>query len=313
MFRQPSGHIARALTIAGSDCGGGAGIQADLKTMHQFGVYGLSVVTALTAQNTQGVQSIYDVIPEFVHAQLTSVYDDIGMDAIKTGMLSSADIIREVAMFLAQRVASPIVVDPVMVAKGGTPLLHKEAVQTLKHQLLPLASIATPNVPEAEVICGYPLLSLEDCHQAARDIASLGTKLVVIKGGHAATATDTAKACQQNEAGLYENASFATDIVYQSDTDEFTYLVTPRVDSQKTHGTGCTYSAAITALLASGASPLAATAGAKAFVYQAISRARTWDVGHGHGPTDHSAPIPNAYSPQVGKFNVYHGTHWEII
>ncbi len=311
MFRQPSGHVARALTIAGSDSGGGAGIQADLKTIHQFGVYGLSVVTALTAQNTRGVQAIYDVSPEFVRAQLSSVYDDIGMDAIKTGMLSSTSIIREVASFLRENVTSPVVVDPVMVAKGGAPLLQSDAVEALKHQLLPLASIVTPNLPEAEVICGYPLHSWEDCHRAARDIGSLGTNLVVIKGGHVPT-TDTVGTNQKSSAGLYDAYAFATDIVYQKDTDKFTYLVTPRVDSQKTHGTGCTYSAAITALLASGASPLASIAGAKAFVYEAISGARSWDVGHGHGPTDHSASIPHTYLPQVGKFNVYQDTEWRV-
>jgi hydroxymethylpyrimidine/phosphomethylpyrimidine kinase len=312
MYREPNGHVVRALTVAGSDSGGGAGIQADLKTLHQFDVYGMSVVTALTAQNTRGVQSIYDISPEFVGGQLRSVVDDFGMDAVKTGMLSSADIIREVADVLSANVSAPLVVDPVMVAKGGAPLLQPTAVEVLKYRLLPLATVATPNLPEAEVICGYPLTTWHDCQQAARDIAGFGVKFVVIKGGHTFVAGQR-QTSSETALDVYQTSAFATDIVYIADTDEFTYLVTPRVDSHKTHGTGCTYSAAITALLARGIDPLAAIAGAKAFVYNAIERARTWDVGHGHGPTDHSSPTAQEYTPQIGQFNVYRQARWTVV
>ncbi len=309
MFRRLDGHVVRALTIGGSDSGGGAGIQADLKTMHQYDVYAMSVVTAVTAQNTEGVQSILDVSPAFVRTQLTSIQDDIGTDAVKTGMLSTAEIIREVADFWTERTRSPMVVDPVMIAKGGAHLLQPTAIEVLTHRLLPLATVVTPNLPEAETIVGYSLNTLDDCRRAARVIANLGPQWVVIKGGHPPTGTPVERDWQ-SAIDVVDFNSYAIDIVYSRDDEEFTYLATPRVASQKTHGTGCTYSAVITALLARRVHPLTAIADAKSFIYHAIERARTWDVGHGHGPTDHSTPPKQDSSIQRGQLNIYRGQSW---
>ncbi len=273
MYKQNQ-HVVRALTIAGSDSGGGAGIQADLKTMHQFQVYGSSVITAVTAQNTLGVQAIVELEPSFVRQQLQSVLQDIGADAIKTGMLASETIIREVAEFLSQVRPSFLVVDPVMVAKGGAPLLKIHAVDAMVNDLLPLATIVTPNIPEAETLCGYALDTLDDCRRAAVDIAAMGPQIVVIKGGHMTKVRE----------------GWAIDVVFRKDAG-FVMLATERVDSKKSHGTGCTFSAAITAMLARGAEPLQAIATAKAFVYEALIGAQSFDVGAGHGPTDHSADV----------------------
>lgn len=285
MYKQNQ-HVVRALTIAGSDSGGGAGIQADLKTMHQFQVYGSSVITAVTAQNTLGVQAIAELEPSFVRQQMHSVLQDIGADAIKTGMLSSAPIISEVANFLSQVESSLLVVDPVMVAKGGAPLLKMDAVDALVTNLLPLAMIVTPNIPEAEVLCGYAVATLDDCRRAAVDIAAMGPQIVVIKGGHMMNAID----------------GFAIDLIYRKDAG-FVTLATARVETKKSHGTGCTFSAAITAMLARGAQPLQAIAIAKAFVYEAILGASNFDVGAGHGPTDHSAKIH--FELAVGERDAY--------
>ncbi len=298
-----NGHIPRALTIAGSDSGGGAGIQADLKTIHQFGVYGMSVITALTAQNTQGVQGIHEVPAAFVRQQLESVYSDIRADAVKTGMLSSEPIIREVASFLDSVHAQQVVVDPVMVAKGGSRLLSEDAVEALQRTLLPLAYMVTPNLPEAEVLCGYPLKDWEACHQAARDIANLGPRVVIIKGGHAPVEWS-----HEVPGGVDVEDHPVVDIVYHS--GEFTYFATPRIETKNTHGTGCTFSAAVTAMLARGAALLEAIAAAKAFVFRAIEGGRNWDVGTGHGPTDHSAPVGSPGAPRPGGFYLYTGIDW---
>lgn len=313
MFKTDAGHVVRTLTIAGSDSGGGAGIQADLKTFHQFDVYGMSVITALTAQNTLGVQDIFSVSPDFVQSQLQSVADDIGMDAIKTGMLHSADIIDVVAEFLSGRETGPLVVDPVMVAKGGSPLLQPAAIEALVSRLLPLATVVTPNLPEAEVICGYRMTSWASCHQAARDIARFGPRFVVIKGGHAPEGLDATPPGVKGAMHAFKGSAYATDLVYDALRDECTYFVTPRVNSEKTHGTGCTYSAAVTALLARGTDPLPAIGGAKVFVSQAITHSRNWDVGHGHGPTDHSVSPAQAYEPQAAKFNLFEDGAWSIV
>ncbi|MDQ0190684.1 bifunctional hydroxymethylpyrimidine kinase/phosphomethylpyrimidine kinase [Alicyclobacillus cycloheptanicus] len=301
MFRQPGGHVVRALTIAGSDSGGGAGIQADLKTLHQFGVYGMCAITALTAQNTHGVQDIQAVPASFVQQQLESVLTDLGADAVKTGMLASADIIHTVADVLEAHAVQHLVVDPVMVAKGGAPLLQPDAVDALKARLFPLAAVVTPNLPEAQALCGYPIRDLADAKRAARDLAQSGVPIVVIKGGHAADG-------RPNDA---------VDIIYDSGTQTFTSLVSPRVPSRKTHGTGCTFSSAVTALLARGEAPLTAIAMAKAFVFEAIDRAKDWDVGSGHGPTDHTAPantsllVPPA-PLQHGSSYVYRDGTWTV-
>lgn len=185
LIRTQNGHVVRALTIAGSDSGGGAGIQADLKTFSAFGVYGTSVLTALTAQNTLGVQGVFYIDAMFIQQQLNSVLDDIGTDAVKTGMLGSRDIIHTVANELRQRNVRNLVVDPVMIAKGGQPLIDRDATESVAKELLPLATVVTPNIPEAEVLSGTSIATLDDCQRAARMLHELGAKYVVIKGGHA--------------------------------------------------------------------------------------------------------------------------------
>ncbi|UNO50929.1 bifunctional hydroxymethylpyrimidine kinase/phosphomethylpyrimidine kinase [Alicyclobacillus acidoterrestris] len=306
-----TGHVFRALTIAGSDSGGGAGIQADLKTMHQFGVYGMSVVTALTAQNTTGVHGVMEAPPEFVAAQLQAVIDDLGVDAMKTGMLANEAIIATVADVLstAATVSRPLVIDPVMVAKGGTKLIDDSAIATLRERLLPMAALVTPNAPETGVLVGASVDSWDSVHLAAERLAQWGSDAVVVKGGHLDLDVAHAEGWRLPAAS---NQMVAVDTVYAQGT--FTYFLTPRVNSANTHGTGCTFSAAITALLAGGAPVLDAIAQAKAFIYDAIVRAKDWDVGHGHGPTDHSTPIPVAMSGVTpGGSYYYDGRNWTRV
>lgn len=301
-----SGHVVRALTVAGSDSGGGAGIQADLKTFAAYEVYGASVITGLTAQNTLGVQGVQYIDPAFVQKQLDSVLGDIGADAVKTGMLGSAEIIAAVAGRLAVAGVDRLVVDPVMIAKGGEALIDGDAVATLRQRLLPLARVVTPNIPEAEVLTGFAVDSWSACHRAAEALHRLGPKVVVIKGGH-------------SQAGWLKDAPWdsletqghAVDIVY--DGDRFTYLATPRVPSRKTHGTGCTFSSATAAGLALGWTDAEAIASAKAFIYAAIASAADWDVGAGHGPTDHSVrPAPAAGIQAGGAYRLVDG-QWERL
>ena len=254
-----------ALTIAGSDPSGGAGIQADLKTFQAVGAYGMSVITALTAQNTRGVTGVHEAPPEFVAAQIDAVAEDIGIDGAKTGMLSSAPIIRAVADRIRRWEIAPIlVVDPVMVAKGGDRLLREDAVRALVEQLLPLAAVVTPNVPEAEVILGRAIAD-EDAaiRTAAREIHALGPRSVVLKGGH--------------------RAGHARDVFF--DGERWEILEVSRIDTPHTHGTGCTFSAAIAARIALGDDPLDAVRYAKAFITGAIERAPA--IGGGHGPVAH--------------------------
>ncbi|GGJ11532.1 hydroxymethylpyrimidine/phosphomethylpyrimidine kinase [Alicyclobacillus cellulosilyticus] len=301
-----NGHVVRALTVAGSDSGGGAGIQADLKTFAAFGVYGASVITGLTAQNTLGVQGVRYVDPAFVREQMRSVLTDIGADAAKTGMLGSAAIIEAVAEGFAEYPVRALIVDPVMVAKGGEPLLDADAVSVLKQRLLPLASVVTPNLPEAEALVGGRIVSWDDCHQAARELFRFtGGGLVVIKGGHV----------QKDWAGQSPYGGslvpHAVDVVF--DGDAFTYFAAMRIPSHRTHGTGCTFSAAITAARAAGASWIDAIASAKAFISEAIRRAQDWDVGGGHGPTDHSAPAQVVHGLSAGRCYAYVGGTWEEV
>ncbi len=296
MQRTLQGQVARALTIAGSDSGGGAGIQADLKTFSAFAVYGTTALAAVTAQNTIGVQAVFDVPPDIVSHQLTSVLDDIGTHAVKTGMLSNSDVIETVAKVLSRYHVSNVVVDPVMVAKGGAMLLQSDAVKALKHTLLPLADIVTPNLPEADSLCGYPIKSWKDCERAAKDLFDCGPRMVVIKGGHADW-----QGC----------ADDAIDLVY--DGRQFTTFQTRRITSQKTHGTGCTFSAAITACLARGMKPLDAIATAKAFVTDGISAAANWDIGAGHGPTDHSVPVRPVSGISAGRHYERKHLEWNIV
>ena len=226
----------KAMTIAGSDSGGGAGIQADLKTFAALGVYGTSALTAVTAQNTRGVFAVAEVPEEVVALQIDVVLEDIGADAVKTGMLSSASIVATVADRLEAWGVTNLVVDPVMVAKGGHPLLQESAVAALTEHLLPLARVVTPNVPEAEILAGMTIDSANAAMEAARAIAAFGPRFVVVKGGHL--------------------AGDATDVVF--DGQAFTELHAERIDTPNTHGTGCSFSAAIAAFLARGLPPLEA-------------------------------------------------------
>lgn len=259
--------MPRALTIAGSDSGGGAGIQADLKTFQELGVYGMSAITALTAQNTTGVQAVYPTTPEAVITQIRSIGSDIGVDALKTGMLFGSDIIKGVAAVIREYGWTKVVVDPVMIAKGGSVLLQESAIHALINELLPLTEVLTPNIPEAEHLTGMRITSASDKREAARKLAALGARHVIIKGGHD------------------DDELKATDLWY--DGHDFYELEGKRIDTVHTHGTGCTFSAALTAGLASGLELKAALEQAKAFIQAAIEGGIA--IGHGRGPTNHWA------------------------
>ncbi len=261
--RERWGHPA-ALTIAGSDSGGGAGIQADLKTFQALGVYGMSAITAVTAQNTVGVHAVQELSPEVVAAQIDAVISDIGVDGAKTGMLASAPIIRAVAERLRHWDLGPVlVVDPVMVAKSGDRLLREDAVRALVDELLPLAVVVTPNIPEAEVLVGHAIRTDDDVRAAAREIVALGPRSVVMKGGH--------------------RSGDATDLFFDGIRE--LRLETRRIDTRSTHGTGCTFSAAIAARIALGDELADAVRAAKAYLTAALEHAVP--LGAGHGPVAH--------------------------
>ena len=253
----------RVLTIAGSDSGGGAGIQADLKTICCLGGYGMSAITALTAQNTVGVECVFAVPADFVARQIRVCAEDIGVDAAKTGMLFSADIVEAAAEALAAIPGLRLVVDPVMVAKSGDRLLVPEAEQALADKLLALAELVTPNVPEAEALAGVSVRTDADLRRAAVAIHGLGARNVLIKGGH-----------REGES--------AVDLLY--DGEVFREFTSARLPTRNTHGTGCTLSAALATELAFGRSVPEAVARAKRFIAEAIRHGL--DLGHGHGPTD---------------------------
>ena len=248
-----------ALTIAGSDSGGGAGIQADLKTFAALGVHGTSALTAITAQNTVDVTGILELPISLIRAQIDAVATDIGVDAAKTGMLSSAEIIE--AAVEAHGI-DLLVVDPVMVAKGGARLLRDDAVGVLRSRLLPLAAVLTPNIPEAEVLLGRSIATLDDRRAAARDLLALGPRAVIVKGGHA--------------------EGDAIDVYW--DGTELVELIATRIETANTHGSGCAFSAAIAARLAAGRAPIDAVRDAKQFITNAIEFAL--ELGHGHGPVN---------------------------
>jgi hydroxymethylpyrimidine/phosphomethylpyrimidine kinase len=256
--------LPRVLTIAGSDSGGGAGIQADLKTFSALNVYGMSAITAVTAQNTVAVTAVHELPVETVAAQIDAVAEDIGIDAAKTGMLSSAAIVETVASAVERHAIAPLVVDPVMVAKSGDALLAEEAREALVQRLLPLAAWVTPNIPEAEALTGESISTENDMKHAAEAIAQFGSAHVLIKGGH-----------------LTGNA--LVDILF--DGKVMHRLESTRIDTPNTHGTGCTYAAAIAAYLAKGLLPLEALHQAKAYLTGAI--AHSLDLGQGYGPLDH--------------------------
>ena len=256
-------NVSTAMTIAGSDSGGGAGIQADLKTFAALGVYGTSVLTAVTAQNTMGVTAVHEIPTGNITAQIDAVIDDIGADAVKTGMLASLSIIECVVSALQRHAVPWLVVDPVMVAKSGDPLLWEDAVDALRDRLLPLASVVTPNILEAETLTGMKISSETQVRRAAKKITDLGAKAVVVKGGH--------------------REGPAADLFY--DGSSFQEFSAPRIDTTNTHGTGCTFASAIAAGLALGMSLLDAVAEAKEYVTEAIRR--SFPVGRGHGPLNH--------------------------
>jgi hydroxymethylpyrimidine/phosphomethylpyrimidine kinase len=251
------------MTIAGSDSGGGAGIQADLKTFGANGVYGTSVITAVTAQNTIGVQAIAGLSLDIIEAQIDAILTDIGTDAVKIGMLVNVDIINLVADKIVEYSLDNIVLDPVMIAKGGDKLLEDDAVGAMMSRLFKLATIVTPNLPEASVLLGRTINSLEGARQAAIDIMELGPSNVVVKGGHL-----------ENDA---------VDVLY--DGIEVKEFVDIRIDTKNTHGTGCTFSSAIAAGLAKGLSVPDSVQIAKRYVFQSISE--SYDIGSGHGPLNH--------------------------
>ena len=262
-----------ACTIAGSDSGGGAGIQADLKTFAALGVYGASAIVALTAQNTVGVRAVEGVSPAMVAAQIDAIAEDLRPAAWKTGMLADAEVIDVVVARLRHHGAQNLVVDPVMVAKSGDRLLDMEAVSTLLQRLLPMALVVTPNLPEAAALTGRSVDSPEEAREAARDLAALGPRLVVVKGGHA-------------------DSDPVVDVVYDAAARDWFELSAPRVPGTSTHGTGCTFSAAIAAHLARGAEPVSAIRQARDYLQATLGWAP--GLGAGHGPLGHLGPPGDA-------------------
>ena len=253
-----------ALTIAGSDSGGGAGIQADLKTFAAHGVYGTSAITAITAQNTLGVRSWLATPVELIRDQIEAVVTDIGADAVKIGMLATREIVHAVAAAAVAFSLPHVVLDPVMIAKGGDRLLHDDAVEALRTALLPRAEVVTPNIPEAEVLAGCRITSVRDMHDAGRRILDLGARVVLVKGGHLEGPESIDVACTPD--GAFE-------------------IPGPRIVSRSTHGTGCTLSSAIAANLAKGLAMDEALREARRYLEGALRHAP--DVGHGHGPLNH--------------------------
>ena len=264
--------IKRILTIAGSDSGGGAGIQADLKAITLLGGFGMSVLTALTAQNTMAVTSIHEVPLDFIAAQIEAVFSDIGVDAVKTGMLSNSGVVKLVASKMSEYKPAIVVVDPVMVAKSGAPLLTAEARKTLAQFLLPEATLVTPNLPEASALVGWQVVEEKEMRRAAKQIRELGAKYVLVKGGHL-----------QGEA---------VDLLF--DGQEFHEFRSPRIETRNVHGTGCTYASAIATYLAQELDVVEAVKAAKRFITEAIRHGLS--LGHGHGPTNPFAAVRQEWS-----------------
>ncbi len=262
----------RVLTIAGSDSGGGAGIQADLKTFAALGCYGLSVITAVTAQNTQTVTAIHPIPAAMVQAQLEAVLSDIGADAIKIGMLHNVATIQVVAEMLQAYPGMAVVLDPVMISTSGKPLLQPEAIEALKILLMPLATLITPNIPEAEMLLSTPVKSLAEMQMAAEKLAVYSREGVLLKGGHLLGQT-------------------STDVLYQKSCPGFRCFEEQRIQTPNTHGTGCTLSAAIATGLAKGLSLEDAVDQAKTYLTGALIAGQHYPLGHGHGPVHHFFPF----------------------
>jgi len=258
----------RVLTIAGSDSGGGAGIQADLKTFAALGCYGLSVVTAITAQNTRGVTAVHALPASIVQGQLEAVLSDIGADAVKIGMLHSGELIETVGDQLKKYQMKNIVLDPVLAAQSGASLLDVEAIDTLKKHLLPLVTVFTPNLPEASVFLSREVHNLDDMHKASKDLTAGGCENVLLKGGH-----------------LEEGDS--TDLLYIGPEDRFVVLKGERISTRNNHGTGCTLSSALAAYLATGFPLEKAAQYAKEYMTGAIRAGAEYEIGHGRGPVHH--------------------------
>ncbi|ADC88882.1 phosphomethylpyrimidine kinase [Thermocrinis albus DSM 14484] len=274
--------LPRALTIAGSDSGGGAGIQADLKTFTVLGVYGMTAITCVTVQNTVGVFGVVEIPPEVVYQQIKVVAEDIGVDALKTGMLYSQQTVEAVAKAVKELKLNNLVVDPVMRAKSGDPLLKPEAVEALVEHLIPLATLITPNIPEAEDLTGMRIRSVEDMEKACLRLMEYGCKAVLLKGGHM-------------------EGDKVTDVFY--DGKSFEYIQHEKVTTKNTHGTGCTLSAAITAFLAKGLPLEKAVRMGVSYLLRAISTAPS--LGKGHGPLNHMWPLPSLTEPQLPN-NPFH-------
>lgn len=255
--------MKKVLSIAGSDCSGGAGIQADLKTFSALGVFGMSVIVSVVAENTSRVIGIQDISPDMIGLQIDAVFEDIEVDAVKIGMLSTPECMYAVAGKLRQYQPRNIVLDPVMYAKNGCPLMNQTAVDTLIHTVIPLTDVITPNIPEAEKIAAISISSVSDMETAARKIYAMGCKAVIVKGGHL--------------------AGDALDVLF--DGKDICRLEVPRISTKNTHGTGCTFSSAVASQLAKGMDIKKAAGQAKAYVTMAI--AHSLDIGKGCGPTHH--------------------------
>ena len=267
--------LKTALTIAGSDCSGGAGIQADLKTMTMNGVYAMSAITALTAQNTTGVFSIQEVTPEFLRQQIDAVFEDIYPDAVKIGMVSSSELIRVIAERLTAHKAKNVVIDPVMVATSGSSLMKTDAVKTLINELMPLATLVTPNIPEAQVLSGLTIAGKDDMVTAAKKISEHCHCAVLLKGGH--------------------SINDANDLLIAN--GETMWFTGKRIDNPNTHGTGCTLSSAIAANLAKGYCLAESVQRAKDYISGAL--AAMLDLGHGSGPMDHAFNLTGIFAKEA--------------
>ena len=266
----------KALTIAGSDSGGGAGIQADLKTFAALGVFGTSAVTAITAQNTLGVTAVAEVPIEVISDQIEAVVTDIGVDAVKTGMLSSTEIVECVAESVENHELSPLVVDPVMVAATGAQLLQDDAVESVKNRLLPLATVVTPNIPEAEVLTGIEINSVDDMELVGGELVMMGANAAVVKGGH-----------------FDDGSGRVNDVLVTRDGVK--HITSLRIDTTSNHGTGCTFASAIAAHLAHGTELDTAVDLAQRYVWNAMANATP--IGGGHGPLNHMHAHP--YDPNA--------------
>ncbi len=266
-------HYTTVLTIAGSDSGGGAGIQADIKTISALGCYATTAITAITVQNTVGVEAVHPVPVDFVKGQIEAVLSDIGADAVKIGMLQSAEIVQAVAETLRKYKVGNVVLDPVMVSTSGHRLIEEEAIDTLRRELIPLARVITPNIPEAEILLGGEEIRLQASlpEMAQRLSASYGVS-VLLKAGH-----------------LSEDE--LTDILYDKETDKLLQLTSKRIRTRNTHGTGCTMSSALAASLAKGETLQQAASSAKTFISNAIIAGADYEIGHGHGPVQFLAHL----------------------